>query len=225
LQFVETKETESAERIQIFLVDDHPIVRRGLELVLRREPDLAVAGEAANAEEGWVQIEQLKPDVVIADVQLPGESGIALARRIRLHLPETRVIMLTGHTEPPIVDEALDAGVVGYLLKFNPPGDLLAAIRGADAGQIHLSPEVSSAVVLEYRRKLKADNAASRLTDREREILKRIADGNTTKEIAFALRVSAKTIETHRLNIMAKVGVRSVAELTKYAVREGITHL
>lgn len=212
-------------KIRVLLVDDHQIVRHGLSLMLQPHEDLTVVGDAGSAEAAWPLIEDLRPDVVVLDVELPGENGLALARRIQTHQPAIRVVMLTGHAEVNMVNEALLAGVTGYLLKLNAATELLAAIRTVQAGQVHLSPEVSSVLVREHRRRLEVEAPASLLSEREREMLKRIADGQPTKEIAFALRVSAKTVDTHRLNIMGKLGVRSVAELTKYAIREGITTL
>lgn len=208
---------------KILLVDDHQLLRQGLRLILRGQRGMTVVGEAGSGEQAWLLVQKLRPDLVIADIEMPGGSGLELARRIRTEFSAIRVVILTGHSETATVTEALQAGVAGYVLKTNAADELVEALRTVLAGQTHISQEVSAVLVEEYQRKLIADVPA--LSKREAEVLKRVADGETTKEIAFALEVSSKTIETHRLNVMEKVGIRSVAGLTKYAVREGITTL
>ncbi len=210
---------------RILLVDDHQIVREGLGLMLSHEDDLTVVASHATAEAAWSDLEQLRPAIVVADYELSGENGVELAQRIQTQHPAIRVVMLSGHAEVEVVNAALMAGVAGYVLKLNASTELLAAIRAVSAGKVYLSPDVSSVLVREYRQQLKGDGPAPRLSEREREVLRRIADGQPTKEIAFALRVSPKTVDAHRLNLFAKLGARSVAELTKYAIREGITTL
>lgn len=212
---------------KILLVDDHQIIRDGLRLLLRDQPEFLVVGDAFDAEAAWLAVQKNEPDLIILDLALPGASGLTLVQRLRGEYPEIKVVVLTGHAEPQFVNEALRAGVNGYVLKLNASAEVLvAALRAVLAGQVYLCPQVSTLVVREYRRQIDpVDSAAPALSTRELDVLKRIAEGQTTKEIAFALGVSTKTIETHRLHLLSKLGVKSVAELTKYALREGLTTL
>ena len=209
---------------RILLVDDHQMMRDGLRMLLCADPGLEIVGDAADSESAWQAVNSLRPDLVVMDIDMPGAGGIALTRRLREAFPEIKVVILTAHTEEQFVSAALRAGACGYLLKNNAGAELLTAVRAALAGQVFLCPESSTIVVREYQRQLGSTDSGA-LSGREIEILKLIADGQNTKEIAFALQVSPKTIETHRINIMAKLGVDSVAKLTKYAVREGLTTL
>jgi DNA-binding NarL/FixJ family response regulator len=212
---------------RILVVDDHQLVRHGLRLTLSTRPDLTVVGEAGSVEQAWLLIEQLKPNLVLLDLDLPGGSGIELARRIQLNRLTIKTLILTAHIDACRVQEALQAGVAGYMLKLNAATELMAAISTIQAGGIHLSDEVVSVIAHGQRapHQLKDDRDAQALSPREHETLRRIAEGETIKEIAFELGVSARTVESHRLNLMAKLGIRSVAGLTKHAVRTGITPL
>ena len=210
---------------RILLVDDHQIMRDGITLLLRAEPDFEIIGHAFDSDAAWLAVQEKQPDLVVMDLDIPGEGGIAITARIRSTYPDIKVIVLTGHAEPQYVNSALRAGANGYMLKFDAGEMLLSAIRIALSGQVYLSPEISTVVVKEYKRTGEKSVEKNLPSAREIEILKRVADGQSTKEIAFALSLSIKTVETHRLNLMAKIGVNSVAELTKYAVREGITTL
>ncbi len=213
--------------IRVFLVDDHQIVRDGLRLILREQPDMEVVGDACNGKEALDRIFELAPDIVTTDIEMPGVDGISLSRQIKARAPNIRTLILSAHGETHFVGEALQAGVGGYLLKINAGRDLIQAIRTIMTGQVYLSPEISTVVVREYQRHVHSPTPSAHgiLSDREREILKHLADGQTTKEIALSLNLSAKTIEAHRLNIMAKLKLNSIAELTKYAIREGIAQL
>lgn len=209
---------------KILLVDDHRIMRDGLRLLLRDKPEFQVVGDACDTEAAWLAASELKPDIVILDLEIPGGGGVALTRRLRQNLPEIKVVVCTGHAEPQYVKDALGAGIQGYVLKMDASAELIAALRAVLAGQEYLSPAVSMVVVREYKRQTgSAEVLGHNLSARELDVLKRIAGGQTTKEIAFALGVSGSTVETHRLHLLAKLQVKSVAELTKYAVREGLT--
>jgi DNA-binding NarL/FixJ family response regulator len=210
---------------KVLLVDDHQIVRDGLRLLFCDQPDLQVVGDAFGAEAAWRAVEGLKPDLIVLDVELPDGDGLAFAERVRAAHPEIKIVILTAHAEKEYVNHAMRIGVAGYLLKLNPASQLLEGVRAAVAGQVYLCPEVSTVLVREYKRQLHATGRDDGLTAREIDVLKRMADGQTTKEVAFALKLSVKTVETHCLKLKTKLGLRNVAELTKYALREGLTKL
>ncbi len=212
---------------RILLVDDHQIVRDGLRLLLQEQPDFEIVGEANSSHAACQSAEKLKPDIIVTDVEMPGLSGIDLARTVHAAHPHIKIIVLTAHAEAHFVNEALQAGVSGYILKVNAARELIDAIRSVLAGRVYLCPEVSTVVVREYHRQMNTPRGAGLQAPsrREREVLARIADGPSTKEIAAVLNLSVKTIETHRLHIMAKLKVNSVAELTKHAIREGLSTL
>jgi len=211
--------------VRILLIDDHPILRTSVrELLDRHLPRFEVVGEAGDSEEAWQGVVRLEPDLVIMDLEFPGGGGIELTRKIRKAFPKIIVLTLTAHAGGQRINDVLDAGAAGYVLKSCSSQDLVTAIEATMAGQIYLSPAASTVLVREYQRKLKG-NDEKILSVREIETLKRIAAGQTTKEIAFAMNVSTKTIETHRLNLMAKLEINTVAGLTKYAIREGLTTL
>jgi len=209
----------------ILLIDDHQIIRDGLRVLLHDQPDLLLAGNAYDSETGWQAVEELRPDLIVMDLDLPGEGGAALTARVHAKYPEMKVVVLTGSTESRHPEEALAAGASGYVLKANGFLVLLEAIRTVLAGKTYLCPEVSTIVVEQMHRPKGTWLADGALSAREIEVLKQIANGSSTKEIAFNLAISAKTVETHRSNLMTKLNVKSIAELTKFAVREGLTKL
>lgn len=211
---------------RILLVDDHQIVRDGLRLLLQEQSDFKVVGDVANSTAASQAVETLKPDIIITDVEMPGLNGIDLVRAVHALHPEVKIIILTAHTEAHFVNEALQSGVSGYMLKVNAAKELIDALRAVLSGRVYLCPEVSTVVVREYQRQMNAPSCGMQaLSEREREVLTHIANGLSTKEIASVLNLSVKTIETHRLHIMAKLKVNSVAELTKHAIREGLAAL
>jgi len=213
--------------IRILLADDHKIMREGLRSLLEKQPDFEVAGEAADGRETLKMARDLKPDAVIMDIGMPRLNGIEAARRVISESPGTRVIAFTMHADRRYVAEMLKAGASAYLLKDSGHEELVRGIRAALAGKIYLSPDIAEKVVREYLDHIppRDFSAFSLLTAREREVLQLIAEGKTTKEIASLLYLSVKTVETHRQNIMDKLELHSVAELTKYALREGLTSL
>ena len=213
--------------IKVLLVDDHQIMLQGLRALLEKQPDMDVVAEAGEGRTALRLARDLAPDVVILDVAMPDLNGIETARMIIAERPDVKVIALSMHSDRRFVVEMLKAGASGYLLKDCALEDLVRAIRVVIANQTYLSPEVAGTVVEDYVRKssLSDTSAFSVLTAREREVLQLLAEGMSTKQIASCLNVSAKTVETHRQHIMEKLDTHSIADLIKYAVREGLTSL
>ena len=210
---------------RILLIDDHQIIRDGLRLLLLNQPDLKLVGNAFNSETGWQTVEEVQPHLIVMDLDVPGEGGAALTARIRAKYPEIKVVVLTGSTEARNPQAALAAGANGYVLKSNGFTVLLEAIRTVLAGKTYLCPEVSTIVVEQMQRPNGTWLSDGALSSREIEVLKEISNGSSTKEIAFKLGLSPKTVETHRGNLMTKLNAKSIAELTKIAIREGLTKL
>jgi DNA-binding NarL/FixJ family response regulator len=212
--------------IRILLADDHQIVRDGLRALLEKEQRLEVVGEAKEGRTAVRLAAMLKPSVVLIDVSMPDLNGIEATRQIMAALPTVKVIALSMHSDKRYVGEMLKAGAVGYLLKDLAFEEVTRAINAVLDGQVYLSRGVVGVVVEDYVRHLtEAGTGDTVLTPREREILQLVAEGQSTKEMAAALHVSIKTVETHRRQIMEKLDIHSVAELTKYAVRHGLTSL
>jgi DNA-binding NarL/FixJ family response regulator len=210
---------------KILLADDHAIIRQGLCALLERQPDFEVVGAVDDGRKAMELVQKLRPDIVIMDISMPNLNGIDATRKIVGKLGDTRVIALSMHSSRRFVTEMLKAGASGYILKECLFDELLEAIRIVLNGGIYLSPRITGVVVDDYLKRLKTEYqpAIPALTGREREILQLLAEGRSTKQIALQLHVSGKTIESTRRNIMDKLNIHSVAELTKYAVREGLT--
>lgn len=211
--------------IRALICDDHMMVRQGVRMVLQSEPDIELVGEAGTGEEAVALAAELKPDVVIMDLSLPDISGIDATRRIKEAVPATRVIALTMHEEEPYVLEVLKAGADGYIVKRSAAADLVNAIRQVIQGQAVLDPVVTRAVVSGYVTRPAPTTAAREdipLTPRELEILVLVAEGNTNAEIAKKLYISEKTVQTHRSNMLDKLGIHDRTELVRYAIRLGL---
>jgi DNA-binding NarL/FixJ family response regulator len=213
---------------RILLVDDHKIMRQGLKSLLAREPDMEVIGEADDGRTGLDMARELRPDVVLMDISMPGLNGIDATRRMLDVNPAMKVLALTAHSDRNMVREILKAGAMGYIVKDSAVEELVLAVHTAIGGRVYLSPRIAGLVVegfVDENGNGGAPGVFSRLTAREREVLQLMAEGKATKEVARALSVSVKTAETHRRAIMQKLDLHSVAELTKYAVREGLTSI
>jgi two-component system, NarL family, response regulator NreC len=210
---------------RVLLADDHRIFVESLRDRIGRAPGMKVVAEAGNGEDAIRLFAEHRPDIVILDISMPGINGIEAARLISAIDKKAGLIMLSMHADKKFVAEALKAGARGYLLKESAFEDLISAIRKVLSGGFFLSPSINSQVIGEYAQALKApaDGGPTALTRREKEVLRLVADGHSTKIIAKELGLSIKTIEAHRAQIMDKLGLRSIAELTKYAIREGLT--
>lgn len=214
--------------IRILIVDDHLMVREGLKSLLEKEPNITVVGQAASGYEALLAAERTAPHVVVMDVALPDLNGIEATRQILKAQPQLKVIGLSAHATRDYVNGMLQAGAAAYLLKRSAADELVRAVRVVVDGKIYLSPDVAGSIVAEHVRSQggeRGERALASLTAREREMLQLLSEGNSAKEMANTLHVSVKTVETHRRNVMQKLRLHSVAELTKYAVREGITSL
>lgn len=207
--------------IRVVIADDHAIVREGIRQVLDGSEGITVVGEAANGPAAYEQAQALVPDVVVLDVSMPGESGLEVAKRLKRALPATRVLMLSVYDNTEFVLEAVRAGADGYLLKDSTPSELRGAIQKVVTGESVFSAaaarQLSTALREEEQNREKAERIAS-LTARELDVLRHVVAGRTNKETAVELGISHRTVETHRENILKKLGVRSVAELTRLAI-------
>jgi DNA-binding NarL/FixJ family response regulator len=212
---------------KILIADDHWLFRDGLKVLLEKQADMQVVGETADGIAAVKAILEKKPDIVLMDISMPELNGIEATRQIMENRPETKVIVLSMHSDQRYIAESLKAGAVGYILKDCPTEELLVAIRAVANKQIYLSRQITESVVRDYINLNKGGSSQvfAILSPREREVLQLLAEGKSTKEMAEKLNVSVKTIETHRKQIMDKLNIRSIAELTKYAIREGLTSL
>ena len=213
--------------MNILLVDDHQMMRDGLRAVLERESDLHVSGEAADGRTALELCATLHPDVVVMDIGMPGLNGIEATRQVTTHHPRTRVVALSMNADRRYVHAMFEAGAWAYLVKSSASEELIRAIRAVSHDEKYVNPTVASAVLDAFvvGPKSTQRDPRSELSPREREVLQLLAEGMTSKEIAAKLDLAVSTIETHRKQIMAKLELRSVAELTKFAIRTGITTL
>jgi DNA-binding NarL/FixJ family response regulator len=212
---------------RILLVDDHALMREGLRAILVANPDVEIAGESSNGREALEMAMQIHPDIVVMDVGMPELNGFEATRQMKTVAPDAKVIALSTHSDKRYVLAMLEAGARGYVVKSAAGDELLRAIDTVKRNQIYLSPTVAGVVVESYLGREYPDEGigAALLGSREREVLQLLAEGKSSPEIAGVMHISVSTVETHRRNIMRKLDIHSVAELTKFAVREGLTQL
>jgi DNA-binding NarL/FixJ family response regulator len=213
--------------IRILLADDHNVIRTGLRLVLERQPQFEVVGEAGDGRQAVAAAQTLSPDVVVLDIAMPNLNGIEAARQIAAKLPRTGIVILSMHSDESYVLRALKAGARAYLLKDSAESDLISAIIAVNEGKAFFSPAISRMFMEDYMRQMKEreiEDSYELLTPREREILQLLAEGNSNKQVATLLNLSLYTVETHRGNILEKLNIHSIPELILYAVRKGVIH-
>lgn len=206
--------------MRIVIADDHGIVRSGIRLLLERQPDLEVVAEASDGVEARDTVIREQPDLAILDVKMPGLTGLQATREIKAQLPDVSILILSMHDDERYLFEALKAGASGYVLKSQADTDLLDAIRSVERGEPFLSPAAQQALIRDVLER--GAEAESELTPREEEIVKMVAEANTSREIAEMLHLSEKTVENHRANAMKKLGMRDRVELVRYAIRKGL---
>jgi DNA-binding NarL/FixJ family response regulator len=213
--------------IRILLADDHKITRQGLRSLLEKQQDMEVVAEAENGRAAVRLSAEMAPDVIIMDVTMPDLNGVEATRQILSKSPDIKIVALSMHSDATFVTEMLKSGAAGYLLKDCAFEELTRAIRAVIDEKTYLSPSISGVVVEDYIHRLSKPDFSGPdiLSDREREVLQLMAEGNSTKQIAQKLHISVKTVETHRRQIMKKLDIHTVAELTKYAIRKGLTSL
>jgi DNA-binding NarL/FixJ family response regulator len=211
--------------ITVFLADDHTIVRQGLAKLLEVEPHFKVVGEAENGRQAVSMVEALKPEIVIMDISMPLLNGIEATRLIKKSCPQTKVIILSMHTHDRYIDELINLGVSGYLLKDSTGADIIQAISAAVKGDTYLSPSISRRVIEDYlylKKKSPQEDLYGKLSNREREVFQMIAEGHSTKEISDVLFISPSTVKTHRANIMEKLQFVNISQLVQFAIHLGI---
>jgi DNA-binding NarL/FixJ family response regulator len=210
--------------LSVVLADDHQIVREGLRALLKGVPDLRLVGEAADGREALRLVEELRPDVLVADLMMPGLPGFELTRQVRRSSTSTHVVVLSMHADVPYVLEALRSGAAAYVVKDAGAEELVKAIRSAAGGERYLSPPLSEAALGAFGKQRGVQNDPfETLTAREREVLRLTADGLSGTAVAEQLGISPRTVETHRANIMRKLGVKNQKELIRYAVQRRLT--
>jgi len=211
------------KRLRVLLADDHALVRAGLRLLLQNHPNIESLIEATNGREALELAKSQRPDIVLMDISMSELNGLETTARLVKVCPQTRVIILSAHSSQEYVAKALRSGASGYLLKDSAPAELDQAISAVVSGGSYLSPAVSATVIDDYLHRMREEiDPLEQLTPRQREILQLIAEGKSTKEVAYLLKVSVKTIETHRAQLMDRLGIYDVPGLVRFAIRTGL---
>jgi two-component system response regulator NreC len=214
------KSESSNKKIRVLLADDHTVVRQGLRLLLIRNQDIDVVGEAASGREALELCRELHPDVVIADVAMPEMNGVEATRQIRQNFPAINILILSMHKDAIYVRETLRAGAKGYLLKDAVDKDVVSAVRAVARGEGFLSPGVSATVLDDYQKHV--TDPLDLITNRERQILQMLAEGKTSKDIASELKISVYTVDAHRSRIMKKLQLRTIGDVVRFALQRGL---
>lgn len=215
-------------KIRVLIADDHIIVREGLRALLEAQSDIEVVGEAANGNEAVNKTKEIQPDIVLMDITMPGMSGLEATQKIKQQSPDVKILVLTMHESDEYFFKMLDAGASGYFVKGGSINELISALRAVWHGDVFLYPTMAKKLLGDYLQRVRAGQDTERydgLTNREREILKLVAEGRTNQEIAELLFLSPATVQTHRAHIMAKLGLHSRTELVKYALQRGFVSL
>lgn len=213
--------------IRVVLAEDHTIVRQGLRSILEQQTGIDVIAEAENGREAVRIVEQLQPDVVLMDFSMPGLNGLEATRQIKQRVPEVKILILTRHANREYIEKILRAGASGYLIKKSAADELIIAIQSVYRGDSFLDPSISKTVIEGFLHQSENETQARdvKITPRESEVLQLIAEGYPNREIASLLHISVKTVDNHRANLMGKLDLHSTAELTQYAIRQGIISL
>jgi len=215
-------------KIRILLADDHTLFRQGMKTLISAETDLEVVAEVPNGGEAIEKAAELRPDIVLMDIGMPGFSSFEATRQIKKNRPETKVLFLTMYDDEDYLVEGMEVGGSGYVLKDSPAPQLLAAVRDVHRGGSYLSPRMLAQLVDDFRSRIRSANRLPRfatLTAREKEVLKMLAEGNSVKEIACVLNLSVKTVEAHKFNLMRKLDIHNKAQLVQYAIQKKIIKL
>ncbi len=215
-------------KIRVLLADDHTLFRQGVRTLINAETDMEAVGEAANGGEAINKATELRPDVVLMDIGMPGFSSFEATRQIRKNRPETKVLYLTMYDDEDYLVEGMESGGSGYVLKDSPAQQLLAAVRDVQRGGSFLSPRMLSQLVDDFRSRIKSATRLPRfatLTARERQVLKMLAEGSSVKEIACDLNLSVKTVEAHKFNLMRKLDIHNKAQLVQYAIQRKVIRI
>ena len=212
----------------VLLVEDHTLVRSGIRSLLDSSPEVKVVGDVKGGREAVEFCQEHRPDLVLTDVEMPSLNGIETARQLHALFPELRIVMLSMHDDPQYVFESLKAGASGYVLKDAAFTELLAAIRAVMSGRRYLSPPLADLVMDDYVRRANGETTGTdldKLSAREREVLQLVAEGRSSAQVAAMIHISVRTVDTHRYNVMQKLGIHSIAGLTKFAIAHGLTSL
>ncbi|MBI2853191.1 MAG: response regulator transcription factor [Chloroflexi bacterium] len=216
------------DKIRLMIVDDHTIVRQGVRALLEDQPDIEMVAEAVDGAEAVQKAKDIQPDIILMDITMPVLNGLEATRRIKQQSPQIKVLVLTMHESDEYFFEILKVGASGYFIKGGSASELVSAIHAVARGDVFLYPTMAKKLMTDYLHRIGAGQGRESydgLTNREREILKLIAEGNTNQEIADLLKLSVTTVQTHRAHVMAKLGLHSPAELIKYALRQGFITL